>query len=72
MHISKDPYCAWSLQNKECEYHSVSEDDTSSLLQQINTGIHQGCPKGEYGKLFLSVSLAKDLFLEGHALKLFL
>ena len=46
----RDPHCAWSVLNEACEDperrsgSSLQRTDSSSLLQSIRDGRHQGCP----------------------------
>ena len=43
----QDPYCAWNLLHQKCEVHRGSQQDSSSLLQNIATGRHSGCPAND-------------------------
>jgi len=40
----QDPYCAWSVRHQSCQSLENSKDDSSSLLQNIASGQHSGCP----------------------------
>jgi len=40
----QDPYCAWNVKKQRCLSLHGSEDDSSSLLQNIGKGHHPGCP----------------------------
>jgi len=40
----QDPYCAWNLLEEKCSVHRGSDQDSSSLLQNIAVGRHDGCP----------------------------
>jgi len=40
----QDPYCAWNVKKQRCLGLLHSEEDSSSLLQNIGKGHHPGCP----------------------------
>ena len=48
----QDPYCSWSVRQQKCVTTGSSDEDTSSLLQNIGTGHHTGCPN-ILGDMFL-------------------
>ena len=44
----QDPYCAWNIQQQQCDTHQGSNVDSSSLLQNIASGFHPGCGSSSY------------------------
>ena len=40
----QDPYCAWNVKTQSCTEQGDSKEDSSSLLQNIGSGRHPGCP----------------------------
>jgi len=40
----QDPYCAWNVKKQRCLGLQGSNEDSSSLLQNIGKGHHPGCP----------------------------
>ena len=40
----QDPYCAWNVKSQRCQNLQDSSADSSSLLQNLGEGHHDGCP----------------------------